>query len=351
MIPHSRPFVGREELAGLRRVIASGQLAQGEEVKSLEKELSSIAGHRYGIAVSSGTAALYLALRSLEIRPGDRVVMPSYVCTALLNAVNMIGAKPVLADIDYRTGNMTPDTVKKALTKRCKAVIVPHMFGYPADAAGIEALGIPVIEDCAQCVGARVGRRTVGNLTRVSVFSFYATKMIAAGEGGLVATSDRGIAAAIREFREYDKRKTYTPGFNFKLSDMHAAVAGAQLEKLNHMIELRRKIAAVYDSYIIDAGPSIEAPWRGHGAQPVYYRYVVRIADADRAQSVIDRMNKRGIACNRPIYKPVHEYLGTGRALPRTRSLQKRAVSLPIYPGLSRADAANVAKTLLRATR
>jgi perosamine synthetase len=342
-IAHSKPFVGQAEKLAVSRVIASGRLAQGPQVARLEKELAAKVGHGYGIAVSSGTAALYCALKALKVDRTSDVIIPSYVCTALLNAVTMAGGRPVLADADPFTGNLTADAVKKRLTGKCRAVIVPHLFGYPADVAAIERLGVPVIEDCAQCVGAKMGGMSVGALSAISIFSFYATKLNAAGEGGMVATSDTRVRDRVIALREYDNRDTYSPAFNFKLSDVHAAIARVQLEKLPAMIRRRRLLAEVYRRELAGCGRFVQLPDAEPGVDPVYSRFVVTVAgNLDR---VIQKLRRAGIECGRPVYKPLHRYLGL-RGFPNTDSLQETALSLPIYPSMSSNDAAYVAGRL-----
>jgi perosamine synthetase len=343
VIAHSRPFVGRAEQQACARVVASGQLAQDGEVSALEHELSSLVGHRRGIAVSSGTAALYLALKALGAGPGDRVIIPSYVCTALLNAVIAVGAAPALCDVDPCTGVMTADNVKKALARRTRAVIVPHLFGYPADVRGISLLGVPVIEDCAQCVGATRAGACAGGQTAASVFSFYATKLIAAGEGGMVATSDSALAARIERGREYDNRAAYDPGFNYKLSDVHAAIARCQISKLSAMIRARRRIADAYDQMLGDIAPPLHTSYNEGGVRPVHFRYVVRVKGG--VDALVEGMAEKGIACRRPVYKPLHRYLRIG-GLPGTEDVYRHALSLPIYPGLAAADVDRVCHCL-----
>jgi perosamine synthetase len=335
-IPHSRPFLGGAEKAACLRVISSGQLSQGGEVSSLEKELSSLAGHRFGIAVSSGTAALFLALKTLGVKRGDTVVIPSYVCTALLNAVYLTGAKPLLSDVDPLTGNINSDLAKKAARSTTKAVIAPHLFGTPLDARSIEKdLGIPVIEDCAQCLGTTVGNKKVGGLTTVSVFSFYATKLLCAGEGGMIATSDKRLAAQMTDYREYDNRDYYIPSFNIKLSDLHAAIARQQLKKLPAMISRRRQIARKYISELKDLASITLLPLETRLCRPVYYRFVLQTGPI--ASVIIRKMDRMGIACRKPVYRPLHHYLKqTG--FPGADEIFRRAVSVPIYPGLDNDD-------------
>ena len=349
-IPHSLPFVGKKELNACARVLARKQLSQSSEVAELERELAGIAGHRYGAAVSSGTAALYLALRSLGITEKDAVVIPSYSCTALLNAVNFIGASPLLADVDPDSGNLTPQTVKKVLRKKTGAIIVPHLFGYPADVAGIGRLGIPVIEDCAQCIGARINGRKVGSLSQLSIFSFYATKLIGAGEGGMVASSDTKIIERVMALREYDNRETYTPGFNFKLSEIQAAIARAQLEKLPAMIKKRRALAGHYQTSLQHLGPLIRLPFSPKAGivSPVFFRFVVRCGSGKMRDTIIKKMDAKGIGCRKPVFLPLHRYLGI-RGFTGTDALYDRALSLPIHPDLGKKDIEYIVHHLIKA--
>jgi Predicted pyridoxal phosphate-dependent enzyme apparently involved in regulation of cell wall biogenesis len=335
LIPHSRPFVGEREKKAVNEVIGSLQLAEGEQVIALEKELSCFVGHKYGVAVSSGTAAIYLTLKALGVKKGDAVIIPSYVCTALLNAVLHAGAVPVLCDVDPVTGNMGVENVKKVLRKKIVAIIVPHMFGNPADVTGIAALGAPVIEDCAQCVGATTGERPSGGMSQASIFSFYANKLIAAGEGGMVATSDQKIAQKIIESREYDNRKKYTQSFNFKLSDVHAAIARQQLEKLPMMIKKRRSTARRYCDAFSGMTPMIKTPVEEKGINPVYFRFVVQVASGQMRDAIIKKMDQAGIACRRPVFKPLHQYLNKS-GFPGTEEIYQKAISLPVWPGLTR---------------
>jgi perosamine synthetase len=342
-IPHSRPSVGLAETKALMSVIASRQLAGGAQVSALERELSALVRHRFGIAVSSGTAALYLALRGLDIGNGDVVVIPSYVCTALLNAIAFAGATAALCDVDPGTGLMEPDRVYKILTPKVRAIIVPHLFGCPVDAAGIEALGIPVIEDCAQCLGTTVNGKPVGGLTKVSIFSFYATKVLSAGEGGLIATSDKRLADRIIDLKEYDNRENFKPRFNFKLSDLQAAVARAQLKKLPQFVDRRRTIAQQFQTSLAAQSAAITIPADPPDRPSIYFRFVVNAAG--NRDAIETFLIKRGITCARPIFKPLHHYLGL-QGYPGADTKFNQAISIPLYPALEKSEIDYICDTL-----
>jgi perosamine synthetase len=241
MIPHSKVVLEEEDLAGVIKVLRSGQLAQARVVSSLEEKSASLVGVNHGVAVSSGSAALHLSLLSLGVGKGSEVILPSYVCTALLNATHYVGATPVLSDIDLNTYNITSGNIEKAITDRTKAIIVPHMFGLPADIDAILSLGIPVIEDCAHTVGATVNGRKAGSFGLVSILSFYSTKMLGAGEGGMVLSNDRRLIETIRDLRAYDEKETYVVRYNYKLTDIQAALIASQLTDFRHSLKREKR--------------------------------------------------------------------------------------------------------------
>ena len=336
MIPHSAPTINDRMIKAVAASIRTGQVSAGPQVAAFEKAFT-LKFALPAAAVSSGTAALHLALAALGIGPRDEVVLPTYVCTALLNAINYVGAKPVLTDVDPVDGNITAAEVKKKMTRRTKAVLVPHMFGVPADMKALVALGVPLIEDCAQAVGAKVGGRLTGTMGRVSIFSFYATKMMTTGEGGMVVSSDKKLMGRVRDLLSYDHRPQYQVRFNYKMTDMQAALGLMQLEMLDAFISRRRKIAAYYDARLQEAGCVL--PTQRAGVDPAYYRYVVRVRSAERA---IAAMAKKDVACARPLFRTLHQYLKI-KGFTAADRLMRENISLPLYPGLSDARAKIVA--------
>ena len=333
MITHSKIVLDEEDIDGVTDVLSSGLLVQGKAASSLEEELASFIGVRHAVAVSSGTAALHLALICLGIGHGSEVIIPSYVCTALLNAVHYVRATPVLVDIDPYTYNISAGQIEKAISKKTGAIVVPHMFGLPADIDEILSLGVPVIEDCAQSAGARFRGQYTGSLGRISIFSLYATKMLCAGEGGLILSDDPDLIARARDLRDYDEKETYTIRYNYKLTDIQAALGKSQLKKLPSFIEKRRKIAGLYNDgleHVVSRIPSVP-----EGSEHIYYRYVITVDDPTR---FMGKMQEKGIVCRRPIFKPLHRYLNLpGYAV--TDQVWSNGVSIPIYPSLTEIDA------------
>lgn len=329
IIPHSRPTLDGEDRQAVLQVLQTGRLVQGEQVAGFEADLAARIGAADAAAVSSGTAALHLALMALGAGEGDEVICPSYVCSALLHAVRAVRATPVLADIEMDTFNIDCRDLGKRMTARTKAVIVPHLFGLPADMKEILSLGVPVIEDCAQSLGARYNAGRTGGFGVISIFSFYATKVIATGEGGMVLSGNPAWIEKVRDLRDYDERREDTTRYNYKMTDLQAALGRSQLGKLDGFIRRRREIARRYDRVLNEAGIAVPGvpPDREH----IYYRYVVL---PHQAGAFMDSMNRSGVACRRPVFKPLHRYLGlAGYGV--TEHVWNSAVSIPIYPSLT----------------
>ena len=341
MIPHSRPLIDEEDAREVQRVLLSGQLAQDGEVARFESRMASFVGVKGAAAVSSGAAALHLALLALKVGPGCEVIMPSYVCPAVLSAVLYTGATPVVTDIDPGSFNLSPEDAKRRLSAKTRAVIVPHMFGQPADLDALGALGVPVVEDLALALGSRRHGRRIGSFGTLAVCSFYATKMMATGEGGMVLGSDGALMEEIRDLRAMDEKDDFRVRFNYKMTDMQAALGLSQLRKLTTFVARRREIADLYNEALRRLG--LPTPGIPGECEPVWYRYVL-LLDGD-AQPFIEEMKKKGVECRRPVYKPLHRYLGLS-GYEVTEETWRRAVSVPLYPSLTGAEVDSVMKAL-----
>jgi dTDP-4-amino-4,6-dideoxygalactose transaminase len=316
-IPHSATTLGDEEVESVVRVLRSGQLSQGVEVAAFEEECAAFVGRRYAVAVNSGTSALHLALDALGVGAEEPVAVPSYGCAALITAIRLQNALPVLGDIDDRF-NLDPGQVADS----CRASIVTHLFGAP----GAMPRGV-VIEDIAQAMGGNVGREGL-----VAIASFYATKLMTTGEGGMIFTDAEDLAAHARDRRDYDNRDDFVTRYNYKMTDFQAALGRAQLRRLPSFIERRREIASMYRNAF--NGFPIELPDpEGH----VFFRFVILTGKRDDLES---HLHACGVEAKRPVYRPAHHYLGG--AFPASERAHQEALSLPIYPSLIDDDVRHV---------
>jgi len=338
-IPHSRPTVGPAEAKAVSDVIGSGYMAEGDMVKQFEAAFAKFLGLEYATSTNSGTSGLHLTMLAMGIGKGDEVIIPSYVCSALLNAVNYTGANPILADIDPDTYNLDVVDVQRHINNRTKAIIVPHLFGLAADLDAILRLDVPIIEDCAQSVGGVYQERPVGTIGMASIYSFYATKVISTGEGGMVATSSRALAEEIRDLKKYDKRAAYKVRFNYKMNDIQAALGIVQLKALESFILRRRDIAERYHKAFNSFSLMLPPSDAGH----IYFRYVLGLPMD--AGPWIRELARMGITCARPIHHPLHQYLKLG-GYQATDKAWKQSLSIPIYPTLTDDEINNVIESV-----
>jgi len=342
LIPHSRSTIDKDDIKAVSSVLKSGLISQGEEVNRFEAQLSGFHGIKGGIAVSSGTAALHLSLLALGIGKGDSVIVPAYSCIAPYNAVRYTGALPVLADTVKDGWSMDAEWVENYLINskkhNIKAIIVVHLFGRPADMDAFlyisNKYSVPVIEDCALSLGAEYKGKKVGSFGHVSVFSFYATKVITTGEGGMIISDSNKVLQRARDLREYDEKRDSRLRFNCKMTDIQAALGRSQLKKLPGFIKQRRRIARSYLEKLQNLPLSL--PEKSKHVKDIYYRFVVRMKNADK---FIGDMRVKGIVCRRPVFMPVHKIIKQG-SLPNAETIWKETVSLPIYP-LLKEDAVN----------
>ena len=324
-IPHARPCATPGDIAAVVRALESGHFAQGQEVAALEDELCAKFGIRHAVVVSSGTSALLLSLMALGVGRGDSVCIPSYSCPCPYHAVSYTGATALCIDCEKGSVCMAPDFSGS----KPSAAIVPHMFGYEANVQFWKAGGVPVIEDCAQSPGGKAADGAMlGTRGNIAILSFYATKLIPAGEGGACLTNDDKLACRIRSLRNCDEQSLLPGAFNFKMTDVCAALARSKLQDLDVSLERREQIAMRYDEAF---GPLSFRQASGQ-RQAVSFRYLIQVAPSKHA-AVLARANAEGIGCRQPVWQPLHRQLQID--CPEADRWHASLISVPLYPTLT----------------
>jgi len=346
-IVHNKPWITAADRKAVEDVLVSGWIAAGPRVADVEAFFVDRFAAGAACAVSSGTAALFLALKGLGIGEGDAVAVPSYACSALLNAVQMAGARPRVVDVLADSLAIDPEAVAHRAAD-AKAVIAVHMFGARAPIEALRGQGRIVIEDCCQSLGGTNGDIPLGRGGDAAVFSFYATKIVTGGHGGLVWSPRQEVIERMRDYREFDCRETYYPRFNFQLTDIQAGMVLSQLRRLDEVVKRRQAIAKRYD----DALPAGLSRWPRPGeAGTVPYRYVVQCNNAQTVDRLKTHMTQAGIACIVPVerYELLHTYLGLDPAVyPTCEQVVATSLSIPLYPALVDAESEQVAAALAR---
>ncbi len=341
----ARPDTGEQELAGVAAVLESGMLTMGEKVAELEDGVASACGVEHAVAVSSGTAAVHLAVLALGIGPGDEVIVPAYTFPATANVVALAGATPVLVDVDPETFNLDPAQVE--VTPRTKAIMPVHLFGRPARLQQLPA-GVPVIEDAAGALGARRAGRACGGLGAAGCLSFHPRKIVTTGEGGAVTTNDPELAERVRSLRHhgwspsdrYDELPT--GAFNYRLSDILCAVGLPQLRRLEELLTARERVAAGYAERLRDL--PVVLPAADEGDRHGWQAYVIQL---DRRDEVMAALREQGIQCQIGTYA-LHR-LGAYRdqgEFPAADVCFGRALALPFHTRLTDGELDRVAQAL-----
>ena len=349
------PMVGDAEIEAVTQALRSGQLAQGAQVAAFEESFADLVGGRHCVAVNSGTSALQLTLQSLGIGPGDEVLVPSFTFAATANAVRLIGADPVFVDIEPRWFGLDPEAAAAAVTPRTAAVMPVDLFGHPAPLVELarlcQKLGLALVEDAAQAHGASLAGRACGAWGDGAAFSFYATKNMTTGEGGMVVLSDAQAARTARLLRNQGMERQYENelvGYNMRLTDVAAAMGRVQLGRLAELNDRRRANAARLTTELAteDLAGRIEVPTQADTAIHVFHQYTVRVP-GDR-DGVSARLAEGGVPSRVFYPTPVHRLApyATADHLPETERAAAEVLSLPVGPHLGPADMATVAAGL-----
>ena len=358
MIPVAEPLLGEKELEYVTDCVRSGWISSlGEYVRRFEREFAAYCGVRHGVATHNGTVALHLALAALGIGPGDEVILPTLTFVATANAVTYTGATPVLVDSEPYTWNIDPEAAAHAVTPRTRAIIAVHVYGHPADMDPLRALadrhGLALIEDAAEAHGARYKGRRAGSLSDVAIFSFFGNKIITTGEGGMVLTDDADLAERCF-FLENQARHKENPywhpeiGYNYRMTNLQAALGVAQLERIQELIDIRRRNAAHYARRLA-AVPGLSLPPCAPWAENVYWMYTVLVEDEYGLErdTLMARLRERGIE-TRPVFYPIHTLpmYNQGQRLPVAEGLGRKGINLPSGATLTPEQAGQVCDAL-----
>jgi len=353
MISPVKIIIGEKEKKLVNEVLDSGMLAQGPKVKEFEEKFAQLCGVKHAIAVNNGTSALHTSLFAAGIKPGDEVITVPFTFVATANSIIMQGAKPIFVDVKEDTFNIDPEKIKEAVTDKTKAIIPVDLYGQVYNYKAIKKIaddyGLKIIEDAAQAVNAELDGTKSGNFGNVSAFSFYATKNMITGEGGMVTTNDDEIAEKSKLFRHHGQsEKTryeyYCMGYNYRMMDLQAAIALGQIEKINEFTEKRIGNAKLLSDGLKDVN-GIITPFVKPNAKHVFHQYTIKI-DGFRLtrDKLVEHLKTNGVGCGVYYPKPLHLHpwfanLGYKEGdFPVSEMLSKNVLSLPVHPGLSKED-------------
>ncbi|MDD1684949.1 MAG: DegT/DnrJ/EryC1/StrS family aminotransferase [Methanoregula sp.] len=359
-IPVARPAIGQEEISAVTSVLESGMLASGDRVAEFEKRFADFCGTNHAVAINNGTAALHAALLAADIGPGDEVIVPAFTFVATASAVAMCGAKPVFADVDEQTFNIDPRQVEERVTPKTRAVIGVHIFGQPCDVEALQQIceshTLKFIEDAAQAHGALYKGTRVGGIGHLGCFSFYATKNMITGEGGMVTTSEKAYNERLRLLINHGQSEKYLHtrlGYNYRMTDIGAALGIVQLKKLEKFNLRRRKNAEFYNASLSVKGLTL--PFVGPARNHVYHQYVVRLTDEFplNRTTFIEYLRARGIgtAIHYPIplhRQPLFSLENDPDPCPVSTSLAGSVLSLPVHPLLDQKELSYICDTINR---
>ena len=356
-VPFARPHMSGRESAAIAEVLASGWISQGPRVQEFEAAFAARVGAQAAVATTSCTSALHLALHAAGVGPGDEVIVPSLSFIATANAVWMCGARPVFADVDPRTCNLDARAARRAVTDRTRAIMPVHQVGLPCDMDAMLALAdehdLMVVEDAACAIGATYKQRPVGSIGPVACFSLHPRKVITTGEGGMITFTDPAAAERARSLRQHAMSvsdlarhstaevvvETYPRrGFNYRMTDMQAALGLCQLEVLERMLLRRRLLAERYTAALLDL-PHLEPPWEPPYAQRTWQSYSVRLSpEAPVGRDELMRLLLADGVPTRRGVMAIHlepAYAGSASDLPHTEAAARQMLMLPLFPDLS----------------
>lgn len=371
MIPITRPVIGAEEAAAASEAILSGWLSQGARVQQFEQAIAEYAGARQAIATSNCTTALHLALIAAGVGPGDEVICPSFSFIATANAIVHAGATPVFVDIDERTYTIDPSLVEAAITTRTAAIIPVDQIGLAADIPAVRAIavahGLTVVEDAAPSLGATIGEGRVGSLSDFTCFSFHPRKSITTGEGGMITTNDADAADRLRRIRSHGASTSDLArhqsgsteieeyrelGYNYRMTDIQAAIGIVQLGRLEGILAERRRLAERYTALLSD-DDRLTVPYEPAGRRHTYQSYCIRLRTRKPRAAIMAELAEQGIATRRGVMaihlEPYYRAWTAGVSLPLTEQMAAETLLLPLYAGMAETEQDKVVSMLRQA--
>ena len=358
MIPIAKPIIDQQEINAVATVLKSGNIAQGKKVEAFEEAFASFIGTRYAIAVNSGTAALHTALLALGIGDGDEVITSPFTFISTANSILFSGAKPIFADIEEQSFNIAPLKILEEITPRTKAIIPVHLYGQPCDMNRVmkiaKAHSLTVIEDACQAHGAEYKGKKAGSFG-IGCFSFYTTKNMIAGEGGMITTNDKNIAERARMIREHGQKERYLHsiiGYNYRMTDLAASIGICQLKKLPQFNAKRIQNASILAEGLNRISglilPSIQP-----NTKHVFHQYTVRVTErfGISRDELREKLKEKGIDTRihypLPIHKqPFYQKLGYNDYLPNSEKAAREVLSLPVHPSLTRRDLEDIGQAI-----
>ncbi len=351
MIPLSKPIIGKEEKKLVLEVLNSGMLAQGQKVKEFEKNFAHLCGSKHAVAMNSGTAAIHACLYALGVKNNDEVITTPFTFVASANPILMAGANVIFCDIDEETFNISPEQIKSKITENTKAIIAVDLYGQLADYEAIKDViagtDIKIIGDASQSVCAAYGENMAGNMADVSAFSFYATKNMTTGEGGMLTTNDDHYAELARRLRHHGQSEQtrymyFDLGYNYRMTDIQAAIGLGQLDRIQKLTDKRISNAA-YLTKGLSKFEFVKTPIIRPGSKHVFHQYTIRIEAAHR-DALIKHLKQKGVGCGVYYPKPLHlhpafEKMGYKQGdFPVSEKMAKEVISLPVHPLLTQQE-------------
>jgi len=358
-IPLMKPTIENDDIESMISAASKKEISYGKLTHKFEDQFTYYLGLKGGVATNSGTSALHLALRALNVKSGDEVIIPSYNCISLLHSIHYVHATPTFVDINFNVEhmdyNMDIEDVFNKITKNTKAIIVPHLFGSPAEIDKLINLDIPVIEDATQCIGSVYKNRLIGSFGTISVFSFHESKVLACGEGGMILTNSKDLLDQIKYLADYayeqpdlrlrrDETYLYKERYNYKMNGINATLGLSQLKRIETFVKKRKEIAKIYtDEFFHLKGIELPDPLYKPN---IFFRYIVNLNERHPID-ILNFLLKKGIEGGRGVYPPLHYYKqnqSNNKNYPVTEYALNHLLSLPLYPSLTESEIIYITK-------